>query len=72
MPKVMKHYLRLLKDNSFNYLDNNYININDYNIITERYILFFQIIGHVLEGLFEFLLLLLFFFFLKKLLIMLF
>jgi len=48
----MKHYLRLLKDNSFNSLENNYTNINAYNIITERYILFFQIIGHVVEGLY--------------------
>jgi len=49
----MKHYLRLLKDNSFNNMDNDYININDYNIITERYILIFQIIGLVVEGLFK-------------------
>ncbi|OUM65256.1 hypothetical protein PIROE2DRAFT_60175 [Piromyces sp. E2] len=50
IPRVLKHYLKLLKDNSLIPIEINYYDISEYNILSERYILFLQIIGLVVEA----------------------
>ncbi|ORX46401.1 hypothetical protein BCR36DRAFT_585219 [Piromyces finnis] len=48
MPKVLKHYLKLLKDTLIP-LEIDFFDISEYNILSERYKLFLQIIGLIIE-----------------------
>jgi len=52
MPKILKHYLKLLKENSFIPQEETNYDISEYNIISERYILLLQIIGLLMEGIY--------------------